>query len=97
VWVLAGALLVNRAGSMILPFLVLYATRERGFSAEQAGLVITFFGLGTMLASPLALGVFVLERFGPGALWGGCLAVALCSGALLARVQARPEPAREPT
>jgi MFS family permease len=54
VWVLSGALLVNRAGSMILPFLVLYGTRERGLSAEQAGLVVTFFGLGTMLAAPLA-------------------------------------------
>jgi MFS family permease len=54
VWVLSGALLVNRAGSMILPFLVLYATRERGLSAEQGGLVVTFFGLGTMIAAPLA-------------------------------------------
>lgn len=63
VWILAGTLLVNRVGSMILPFLVLYATRERGFSAEQAGLAVTFFGLGTMLASPLA--GRLADRFSP--------------------------------
>jgi MFS family permease len=39
-----------------------------------------------------ALGVFVLERAGATALWGGCFVVALLSGALLARVRipARP-------
>jgi MFS family permease len=81
VWVLSGALLVNRAGSMILPFLVLYATRERGFSPEQAGLVVTFFGLGTMLASPLA--GRLADRFSPLAIMqtsllaGGVAAIAL--------------------
>jgi len=80
-WVLSGALLVNRAGSMILPFLVLYATRERGFSPEQAGLVVTFFGLGTMLASPLA--GRLADRFSPLAIMqtslvaGGVAAIAL--------------------
>lgn len=81
VWVLSGALLVNRAGSMILPFLVLYATRERGFSPEQAGLAVTFFGLGTMLASPLA--GRLADRFSPLAIMqtslvaGGVAAIAL--------------------
>ena len=81
VWVLSGALLVNRAGSMILPFLVLYATRERGFSPEQAGLVVTSFGLGTMLASPLA--GRLADRFSPLAIMqtslvaGGVAAIAL--------------------
>jgi MFS family permease len=63
---------------------------------EYMGLFQMAFSV-SFLAGP-ALGVFVLERFGPGALWGGCLVVALFSGALLARVQARvPELAREPT
>jgi MFS family permease len=80
-WVLAGAQLVNRAGSMILAFLVLYGTRERGFSSEQAGLLVTFFGLGTMLAAPLA--GRLADRFSPltimqGSLvLGGALAIAL--------------------
>ncbi len=78
---LSGALLVNRAGSMILPFLVLYGTRERGLSAEQAGLVVTFFGLGTMLAAPLA--GRLADRFPPIAIMqtslvaGGLAAIAL--------------------
>ena len=81
VWVLSGALLVNRAGSMILPFLVLYATRDRAFSPEQAGLVVTFFGLGTMLAAPLA--GRLADRFSPLAIMqtslvaGGVAAIAL--------------------
>jgi MFS family permease len=81
VWVLSGALLVNRAGSMILPFLVLYGTRERGLSAEQAGVVVTFFGLGTMLAAPLA--GRLADRFSPIAIMqtslvaGGLAAIAL--------------------
>lgn len=80
-WILAGAQLVNRAGSMILPFLVLYGTRERGFSSEEAGLLVTFFGLGTMLAAPLA--GRLADRFSPLAIMqaslilGGVLAIAL--------------------
>jgi len=54
VWIIAGALLVNRAGTMILPFLVVYATRDRGFTAEQAGLLIAVFGFGALAASPIA-------------------------------------------
>jgi MFS family permease len=53
-WVLAGAMLVNRAGTMILPFLVVYATRDRGFTAEAAGRRVTGFGLGAGTAAPHA-------------------------------------------
>jgi hypothetical protein len=49
------------------------------------------FGRGDILLSPI-------DDSLAGALWGGCVVVALLSGALLARVPARlPEPAREPT
>ena len=37
VWVLFATTLVNRAGMMVLPFLVLYLTRDLGFTAGQAG------------------------------------------------------------
>jgi MFS family permease len=63
---------------------------------EYLGLFQMAFS-ASFLVGP-ALGVFVLEKLGPSALWGGCFVVALLSGALLARVPARlPEPAREPT
>lgn len=32
VWLLAGAMLVNRAGTMVLPFLSLYLTRQLGLA-----------------------------------------------------------------
>src|SRR4030095_14273922 len=54
VWVLAGALLVNRAGSMILAFLVLYATRDLGLSAERRGLAVTGCGVGPLRAAPIS-------------------------------------------
>ncbi len=50
-WILALVALVNRSGTMVLPFLALYLTRERGFSAEQAGRFVALYGLGSMLGS----------------------------------------------
>ena len=40
VWVLSGATLINRVGTMVLPFLVLYLTDELGFTAPRAGLSV---------------------------------------------------------
>ncbi len=51
-WAVFAATLVNRAGTMILPFLALYVTRERGATAGEAGLVLALFGLGSLVASP---------------------------------------------
>jgi predicted MFS family arabinose efflux permease len=47
-WVLAAVSLVNRSGTMVLPFLALYLTRERGFSVTDAGLVQAVYGLGSL-------------------------------------------------
>jgi MFS family permease len=54
VWLVAGSQLVNRAGSMVLSFLVLYLTRDHGFTAEQAGFVIFLYGAGAIVCGPLA-------------------------------------------
>jgi len=54
IWVVAGSQLVNRAGSMVLSFLVLYLTRDHGFSAERAGFVLFLYGLGAIVCGPLA-------------------------------------------
>jgi predicted MFS family arabinose efflux permease len=54
VWLVAASQLVNRAGSMVLSFLVLYLTRDRGFTAEQAGFVILLYGAGAIVCAPLA-------------------------------------------
>jgi MFS family permease len=51
--VLIGGTLVNRAGTFVQPFLVLYLTIERGFSASQAGLVLAAAGFGGMFSQLL--------------------------------------------
>ena len=63
VWVLAIATLINRAGTMVLPFLVLYLTRELGFSASRAGLGLAVYGAGSIIAAPI--GGRLTDRIGP--------------------------------
>jgi predicted MFS family arabinose efflux permease len=48
VWLLATVTLVNRSGTMVLPFLALYLTKERGFTATEAGAVLSVYGVGAM-------------------------------------------------
>jgi MFS family permease len=50
-WVLCAGMLVNRAGSFVLPFLAVYLTRVRGYSAASAGVVAACYGAGGILAS----------------------------------------------
>lgn len=63
VWVLAMATLINRAGTMVLPFLVLYLTQELGFSAPRAGFALAIYGVGAIIAAPLA--GRLSDRIGP--------------------------------
>jgi len=64
-WILAVTALVNRAGSMVMPFLTLYLTRELGFSVSQAGFLFFLYGLGAIGAGPLA--GRLSDRLGPAA------------------------------
>ena len=54
VWILFATNLVNRLGTMGLPFLVLYLTSARGFSPSEAGLVLSTYGFGALVTSPFA-------------------------------------------
>lgn len=54
VWVLFATTLVNRAGTMVLPFLILYLTRDLGFSASQAGLVLGCYGAGALVSAAVS-------------------------------------------
>jgi MFS family permease len=54
VWVLFAITLVNRAGTMVLPFLVLYLTRDLGFTAGQAGAVLGIYGFGALVSAALS-------------------------------------------
>ena len=45
-WLLSIVMLINRSGTMVVPFLTLYLTRQMGYSVADAGVVFAFFGLG---------------------------------------------------
>jgi predicted MFS family arabinose efflux permease len=53
VWLLALATLVNRSGTMVLPFLALFLTERRGFTPAQAGQILALYGAGALGASYL--------------------------------------------
>jgi predicted MFS family arabinose efflux permease len=54
VWILFFTTLINRAGAMAMPFLALYLTRSHGWTAGRVGFVITVYGIGALITSPLA-------------------------------------------
>jgi predicted MFS family arabinose efflux permease len=46
-WLLSLVMLVNRSGTMVLPFMTIYLT-AMGFSLFQAGIVVGLFGIGAI-------------------------------------------------
>ncbi|RKZ17815.1 hypothetical protein DRQ53_02305 [bacterium] len=63
IWWLSLALLVNRAGTMVLPFLSLYLTRQISMTTSDAGRLVALFGLGSVCGS--ALGGWLSDRIDP--------------------------------
>lgn len=62
VWILSAATLLNRAGTMALPFLALYATEGMGFSPARAGEAMLAYGAAALIAAPL--GGHLSDRIG---------------------------------
>jgi MFS family permease len=52
-WTLLAGMFVNRLASFVATFLALYLVRERGFAPDEAGRVVSLFGLGVLVAGPL--------------------------------------------
>jgi predicted MFS family arabinose efflux permease len=50
-WLLCAAAFINRAGSMVVPFLGLYLKDRFGFTATEAGFVIGLYGVGAFFGS----------------------------------------------
>ncbi len=50
-WLLSLVTFINRAGTMVIPFMTVYLTQELQFSKWQAGLVMSFFGVGSILGT----------------------------------------------
>ncbi|ALL06605.1 MFS transporter [Pedobacter sp. PACM 27299] len=50
-WILSIVMLINRSGYMAVPFMGLYVTQSLHRSASDAGLIITLFGIGSIMGS----------------------------------------------
>ncbi|HVU53026.1 MAG TPA: MFS transporter [Polyangia bacterium] len=80
-WTLWTGMLLNRLGGSIFFLLGLYLTRERGLSTELAGLVISLYAVGGLVAGPV--GGALADRVGRratlvvGTACGGTLMLAL--------------------
>jgi predicted MFS family arabinose efflux permease len=62
IWLLSLFALVNRAGSMVLPFFALFLTRERGLTLLEAGELVALYGVGSIAGS--FLGGWLSDRIG---------------------------------
>ncbi len=62
-WLLCLAAFLNRCGSMVVPFLGLYAKNEFAFDPQQAGALLSVYGGGAFAGS--WLGGWVTDRVGP--------------------------------
>ena len=51
VWWLALITLINRAGTMVIPFLSLYLTADLDFTLSDVGWIMSCFGLGSVVGS----------------------------------------------
>jgi len=51
VWWLSLITLINRAGTMVIPFLSLYLTKNMNFSLSDVGWIMSCFGLGSVAGS----------------------------------------------
>lgn len=51
VWWLALITLINRAGTMVIPFLSIYLTEDLCLSLSDAGWIMTCFGLGSVIGT----------------------------------------------
>lgn len=52
-WLLSIVMMFNRCGNMAVPFMGLYVTQSLHHSETDAGLIITLFGIGSILGSAM--------------------------------------------
>lgn len=51
IWILSVVTFINRSGSMVLLFTSLYLTRELHFGISEAGVCMSFYGIGSVLGA----------------------------------------------
>lgn len=77
-WALFFTSLINRSGTMVIPFLALYLTKKIGVTPAEAGTALLVYGLAAFIAAPLtgkisdklgSLKVMKFALYGSGALF----------------------------
>jgi MFS family permease len=77
-WALFFTSLINRSGTMVIPFLALYLTKKIGVSPAEAGMALLVYGAAAFIAAPLtgklsdklgAIKVMKFALFGSGILF----------------------------
>lgn len=61
-WWLSLVMLINRCGTMVVPFMALYLTQSLQYSIARAGLVVALFGAGAICGG--FIGGRLADRFG---------------------------------
>ena len=62
IWFLSLVVLINRSGTMVIPFMSMYAIKELHFSVIQAGIIMALFGLGSIVGA--FLGGKITDKIG---------------------------------
>src|SRR5690242_19874409 len=61
-WFLSLVMLINRSGTMVIPFMTMYCTQSLHFTITQAGFVMGLFGFGAIVGA--MIGGRITDRFG---------------------------------
>ncbi|RFS27031.1 MFS transporter [Chitinophaga silvatica] len=62
IWLLSVVLLINRSGTMVIPFLTVYLTQQLHFTIAEAGLVMACYGAGAIVGA--MLGGWLSDKIG---------------------------------
>lgn len=50
-WMLSVVMLINRSGAMVMPFMGIYLHKELGYELSEAGIALSFYGIGALIGS----------------------------------------------
>ncbi len=63
VWTLTLIFFINRSGTMVLPFLTILMTTSKGFTLQEAGFMMSAFGMGSVVGNNV--GGRLTDKFNP--------------------------------